>query len=251
MEILPDDWQVTMDPETARFLNCKGKPVEKMDVDMIITIGGDGTVLRTLQAARCPILGINMGGLGFLSEVEIGEVESTIYKLIRGDYRIERSLKMKVMVNGMRLPDSVNEVLVHSNRISKIRRFSISTKNNFIDLTAADGVIVSTPVGSTSYSFSAGGPIIYPTLKAMVISYLAPFISRSRSIVVPPDEIIQIKIIGKGQNCLLVIDGQYQQEVTYRDEILVTISENSAEFVTVGNSFFDRVREKLIKNVVD
>ncbi|MGC8505384.1 MAG: NAD(+) kinase [Thermoplasmata archaeon] len=250
-EILPEDWECELDNESARFLNRKGVQLERMDADIVITIGGDGTVLRTLQNIKSPILGINMGGLGFLSEVEIGEVESTVYKLIRNEYTIENTLKLKVMLNGYRLPDSVNEILIHSDKISKIRRFSISTKNSFIDLTAADGVIVATPIGSTSYSFSAGGPILYPTLRAMVISYLAPFISRSRSVVIPPEEEILIRIIGEKQGCLLVIDGQYETEVSSNDEIRISVSENHARFVNVGQSFFDRVREKLIKNVVD
>ncbi|MHB8395748.1 MAG: NAD(+) kinase [Thermoplasmataceae archaeon] len=251
LEILPPDWEPVFEKEAARFLNRKGKDLEKLQADLIVTVGGDGTVLRTLQAAKGPVLGINMGGLGFLSEVEIGEVESTVFKLIRGEYRIEESLKLMVTVNGIRLPDSTNEVLVHSDRIAKIRRFSISTSNNFIDLTAADGVIVSTPVGSTSYSFSAGGPVIYPTLRAMVISYLAPFIARSRAIVIPPEDEIQVKIIGEDQPCILIIDGQFQTEVSASDDIRITVSENNAEFVTIGHSFFERMRDKLIKNVVD
>ncbi|MCL4331993.1 MAG: NAD(+) kinase, partial [Candidatus Thermoplasmatota archaeon] len=174
-----------------------------------------------------------------------------VFKLIRGEYTIEKSHKLKVMVNGIRLPDCTNEVLIHSNQIAKIRRFSISTSKNFIDLTAADGIMVSTPVGSTSYSFSAGGPIIYPTLKAMLISYLAPFIARSRSIVIPPQDQINVKVIGKDSPCLLIIDGQYTMQVSSSDDIRITMSENEARFVTMGSSFFERMRDKLIKNVVD
>ncbi|MCL4329072.1 MAG: NAD(+) kinase [Candidatus Thermoplasmatota archaeon] len=250
-EILPPEWEIVYDKESATFLNVRGKDLEKIQADIIICIGGDGTVLRTLQASKGPVLGINMGGLGFLSEVEIGEVESTIFKLKRGEYSIEKSLKLKVIVNGVRLPDSTNEILVHSDKIAKIRRFSVSTSNNFIDLAVADGVLISTPVGSTSYSFSAGGPIIYPTLRAMVISYLAPFIARSRSMVIPPEEEIRVRIVGENQGCILIIDGQYQQEVSSSDDIRVTISENQAEFVMIGRSFFERMRDKLIKNVVD
>lgn len=251
LDIVPADWNLIFENEVARFIGKKGVPLDSVKADIIVTIGGDGTVLRTLQRAHGPVLGINMGGLGFLSEVELGMVENTIYKLERKEYRIEKSIKLKVTLNGMRQMDCTNEVLIHSDRIAKIRRFGIYTSDNFIDLVAADGVIVATPVGSTSYSFSAGGPIIYPTLDAAVITYLAPFISGSRSIVIPPDQEINIRILGKDQDCTLVLDGQENVKVSQADDIRVSLSENKAEFVNVGRTFFERMRDKLIKNVVD
>ncbi len=251
LEIVPSDWNLIFEEEVANILKLPGKKLDKIKADIIITIGGDGTVLRTLQRANGPVLGINMGGLGFLSEVELGNVENTIYKLARKSYRIENSIKLKVMVNGKRQFDCTNEVLIHSDRIAKIRRFGIYTSDNFIDLAAADGIVVATPVGSTSYSFSAGGPIIYPTLNSAVITYLAPFISRTRSIVIPTDQEITVKIIGKDQDCVMVLDGQETIKVTPSDDIRISISENKAAFVNIGRTFFERMRDKLIKNVVD
>ena len=251
IDIVPQDWNIVYERETARFLNVPGKELDKIEADIIITVGGDGTVLRTLQRARGPVLGINMGGLGFLSEVELGKVESTVYKLARKDYRIERSIKLKVVLNGVRQVDCTNEVLIHSSRIAKIRRFGIYTSDNFIGLTAADGIIIATPVGSTSYAFSAGGPILYPTLDEIVIAYLAPFISSSRSMVIPPDQEITVKVLGKNEDCVMVLDGQENIKVGPSDEIKVSLSENKAEFINVGRSFFERMRDKLIKNVVD
>lgn len=250
-DLLPSDWEVVYQKEISRFTNLKGVEIDEISADIIITIGGDGTVLWTLQYANGPILGINMGGLGFLSEVEIGDVESAVYKLIRKDYTIDRSRKLDVSLNGERLIDATNEVLIHSDKIAKIRKFTISTENSFIDRVAADGVIVATPIGSTSYSYSAGGPILYPSLDAMVISYIAPFASRSRPIVIPIEEEIKIRLIGNDQNCKIIVDGQTEYEMGSGDDLVIGKSDSYAEFVTLKRSFFDRVREKLVKNVVN
>lgn len=251
LEIVPPQWECSFEREVSKYLNVKGKDIDKMDPDIIITVGGDGTVLWTLQHKNCPILGINMGALGFLSEVEIGEVESSIYQLARGEFTTERSRKLSVYLNGQRLQDCTNEILIHSSKIAKIRRFLISTKSNFVDRLAADGVIIATPVGSTSYSFSAGGPILLPGVDGLVISYIAPFAARSRPIVLPMDEEIKIKIIDQKEDCFLILDGQEQYRVRNSDDIAIRVSENYADFILLNRSFFDRVREKLVKNVVN
>ncbi len=251
LEILPDSWDLVFEEELNRYGNYHGVKAEELSADIIISVGGDGTVLRTFQRSRGPILGINMGGLGFLSEVEIGEIESAIYRLIRGEYQIEKARRLKVVLNGRELVNATNEVLIHSTQIAKIRKFSIFSRTGFIDRVAADGVIVATPIGSTSYSYSAGGPILYPTLDAMVISYIAPFASRSRPIVMPITEEIRVKLIGKDQGCKVIVDGQSEYSMDSSDDLRISRSDNYAEFVTLKRSFFDRVREKLVKNVVD
>ncbi len=251
VDIVPKNWTIMYEREVGKYLPVKSKDIENMDADLIISVGGDGTVLWALQHTNCPILGINMGGLGFLSEVEIGEIEASIYELARGNYRIERSRKLSVFLNGQRLEDCTNEVIVHSSKIAKIRKFLISTPDSFIDRVAADAVIVATPVGSTSYSFSAGGPILMPSLNAVVVSYIAPFASRSRPIVLPMGTDINIRVLDKNQDCIVILDGQVEYRMKSTDEIVIKTSENYAEFILFKRSFFDRVHEKLVKNVVN
>ncbi len=251
VEILPDDWDVIYDREAARMLNRKGNSIESMEADILITVGGDGSVLRSLQLAKGPVLGINMGSLGFLSEVEIGEVESSVYKLIKGNYKVEETMKLRLTINGTQIIDSTNEVVLHSSKIAKIRKFRLFVDGVFFDSTTSDGVIVATPIGSTSYSFSAGGPILYPTLDAMVVTYLAPFRSRSRPLVIPSSQEINLRIFGKKQSCDLIVDGQEQFAVDENDDIRITVSPERARFVTFRNSFYERIREKLIRNVVN
>ena len=250
-EILPDNVETIYDREAAKFLGTRGTDIENIKADIIIAVGGDGTVLRSLQLPQGPVLGINMGGLGFLSEVEIGDVEKSIYKLLRGEYKIEKTMKLKVSINGMETLECANEVVVHTSKIAKIRKFRVYVGDSFFDNTNADGIIVATPIGSTSYSFSAGGPIIFPTLDAMVVTYLAPFRSRVRHVVIPASETVRIKLSGNEQDSVVIVDGQGEYPVDSRDEILISVSENKAEFITFRNSFYDRMREKLIKNVVN
>ena len=250
VEILPEDCDLYYDRETARFLDLKGTDIDRMKVDMVIAVGGDGTVLRAIQRANTPVLGINMGGLGFLSEVEIGDVERSMYRIMRNDYRIESTMKLKVLINGVETMECTNEAVIHTSKIAKIRKFKLYIGDNFFDTTTADGLIIATPIGSTSYSYSAGGPIIYPTLDAAVISYIAPFRSRIRPVVFPSDKEIFVRFGGKDQSCVVILDGQTQYNVDERDEISIRVSENKARFVTFRESFYDRIREKLIKNVV-
>ncbi len=251
VELIPKDWKIMYDKECAVFLNERGTDLEAIVADVIIAVGGDGTALRATQMAKGPVLGINMGGLGFLTEVEIGDVEKSIYKLIKGEYKIEKNMKLKVKINGLDIRDCTNEAVIHTSKIAKIRKFKIYAGNNFLDSGSADGIIVSTPIGSTSYNYSAGGPIIHPSLKVMVITYLAPFRSRVRPMVIPADQPIRIRLSGPGQESLVIIDGQAEYPVNEKDEIEICASESKAEFITFRDSFYDKIREKLIKHVVN
>lgn len=249
-EMLPEDWDTAYDEETAKFLKVEHKPIEKLGADIVITVGGDGTVLRTLNKCDVPVLGVNMGKLGFLSEVEIGEVEKSIHKLVRGEYKIEETERISVEVNGRNVGDCINEVVIHTNKISKIRKFGLYISDNFIDNIAADGMIVATPIGSTSYAYSTGGPILSPKLNAMVVTYIAPFTVKIRPMVVSEGETVSVNLRGKDQDCLLIFDGHTEYPVSSKDEIRISVSGKKARFVTMG-SFYERMRRKLLKNVVN
>ncbi|CAC11761.1 conserved hypothetical protein [Thermoplasma acidophilum] len=251
IDLLPKDWEIIYDHEAAKFLNSKGLDISQISADVIITIGGDGTVLRTLQMAKGPVLGINMGGLGFLTELEVDEVGSAIFKLIKGQYRITESMKLKVEINGDRVEDCTNEAVVHTERIARIRQFKIYIDGHFLSTMKSDGIIVATPIGSSSYSSSAGGPLLLPTLKGMVISYLAPYSSRLKPVVVTSDSTVEIKIAGRDQECILILDGQREYTVRSGDTVRISRSENSARFLSFRESVYDRIRDKVIKHVVN
>ena len=250
LEIIPPSWEIILEDKLARSLNRKGTNFKNIDADIIIVIGGDGTILRTAQLSQGKILGINVGGLGFLSEVEIGNIEESVHNLINGNYRTYDVMKLEVYINDKLFGTGINDVVIHTARISKIRKFSVYIDDRFMENTSADGVIVATPIGSTSYSYSAGWPILIPSLKAMVISYIAPFGSRLRPIVCPDTGKISIKIIGK-YSSLVIIDGQREAVVNGNDRIDIKVSSEKLTFIELKNSFYDRLREKLIKDVVN
>jgi NAD+ kinase len=229
---------------TAEYLNMDGVPLEKMDVDIIITIGGDGTILLALQRARGMILGVNMGLLGFLTEIGPEEFEEAIEKIERGEYFIDKRMKLKISLNGKRLYDCTNEAVIHTSEIAKLRSYSIYYENELLDEFRADGIIIATPTGSTSYALSAGGPILYPYMEGMVLTPIAPFKRYPRSFVLPMGRMrVELK---DGKRNLLVLDGQHSVEINGNDVIEIEKSENYASFIRFKGSALKRIRERLL-----
>ncbi len=233
-----------VEEETATRLGMDGVPLESMDVDVLITVGGDGTILLALQRARGKILGINMGLLGFLTEISLEEWRAAVDRIEKGDYFVDRRMRLKVKLNGKRLYDCTNEVVVHTSEIAKLRSYSIFFEDELLNEFRGDGLIVATPTGSTSYALSAGGPILHPNIEGMVLTPIAPFKSNPRSFVLPAKK-LRIAL-PDGRTNLLVLDGQYSVEITGEDEILIEKSENYAEFIRFSYSPITRIRDRLL-----
>ncbi len=235
----------TVEERTAKVLGMEGVPLEDMDVDIIITVGGDGTILLTLQKARGKILGINMGLLGFLTEIRPEELESAIKRIEEGDYHVDRRMRLKIMLNRKRMHDCVNEAVIHTYEIAKLRSYSIYYEDELLDDFRADGLIVATPTGSTSYSLSAGGPILHPYMESFVFTPIAPFNRYPRSFVLPAGRVrIELK---DGRKNLLVLDGQESIEIGGDDIVEIEKSENYAEFIRFEKSVVSRIREKILR----
>ncbi len=250
--ILPPEWERVYERELAPFMKCREfSSMEDIDVDIIFTIGGDGTVLLAAQKAKGAILGINMGSLGFLSEVEIGKVEEAVYRIIRGEHKYMEFMKLEIMINGDLAGYAMNEIVLHSNHVSKIRNFKLYLDNNFVERTKADGIIVATPIGSTSYSLSTGGPIVMPATKAMVISYMAAVTLRIRPMVVPSSSVLEISVAGVDQECIIILDGQKEINFSSSDKVTITRASESYKFITFSRDFYSKLREKLLKDVVN
>ena len=233
-----------MEERTAHRLGRRGTRLEDIDVDVIITIGGDGTILLALQRAQGKILGVNMGVLGFLTEVEPENVWNAIERVEKGDYIIDRRMRLGVYLNDSRLYDCVNEAVVHTSEIAKLRSYRIKYGNEIVDEVRADGVIISTPTGSTSYAMSAGGPVLYPSIEAFVIVPIAPFKYTTHVFILPANEIKIESTDGKIN--LLVLDGQYYKEMKAGDTIRIVKSENYAEFIRFDSSFFNRIKKRML-----
>ena len=248
-DFLSRDGDVFAEKSFADKAKIKGYSLEEINkkAEVVVTIGGDGTILRTLDKVEKPIFAINSGGMGFLAEVESKYAIGGLKQVIDGRYNIEERAKLKVVLDGKRLPDATNEVTVQTDRIAKILYLQIFVENELLETLGADGVIISSPTGSTSYSLSVGGPIMDPSVKAMIIAPLAPFRLSARPWIIPINKKIRVKIFPKSKETKLVIDGHHAENVTSESEIIVTGSDKKARFIRFGESFYQMVRLKLVR----
>jgi NAD+ kinase len=218
-----------------------------MDVDMVVAVGGDGTVLRTqgiINLKKIPLFGINMGAVGFLTEIDPDETFTALEQVLEGNYFVEKRTQLQVWHN-KELHKALNEVVLMTQKPAKMLHIEISVDDEVVEELRADGLIIATPSGSTAYSMSAGGPIVDPRVGAFIIVPLCPFKLGARPTVVPNDSVIKVKFLREGKKAVAVIDGQFEEEINYMDEIVFKKADNYAYFVRLTKNFYRRVREKL------
>ncbi|MCK4614922.1 MAG: NAD(+)/NADH kinase [Thermoplasmata archaeon] len=240
---------ILVEESTAEHLDLSNAidsaPLEEMNVDTLITVGGDGTILRALQKLDAAIFAVNMGRVGFLTEVPGEQVEEHLGRLLEGDYIIEQRSKLRTLKNNEEFADAVNEAVIHTAQISKIRDFNIFVDDVLADNIRADGLIIATPTGSTCYAMSAGSPIIDPRIQAHVVVPIAPYKLSTRPMVVPASSEIRIEEV-EGRESVLVIDGQHEEKIG--DDVLhFTRSPKTARFIRFQRNFYERVREKFLR----
>jgi NAD+ kinase len=237
--------KVVLESDLAETLRKKGSSLEGMDVDIVLAVGGDGTILRALQRTNERVLGINSGSLGFLTEITAEEFPDALLRIAKRDYVVEERAKVKVTVDGERLFDCTNEAVLHTAHIAKIRDFEVWLDTSLLQKVRADGIIVATPTGSTSYNLSVGGPIVDPRVEGLVVGAIAPFKPAARAIVVPLTAEVRVKL-AKPKECLLVLDGQHEVALSGREDVRFTGSESRARLVKFGQDFYRRIEEKLV-----
>ncbi len=223
-------------------------PLKKMNTDFVITIGGDGTILRTclnLVKPEPPILAVNMGVRGFLTEVEPDKAIEAVSKCIKGEYKIEKCTKLVAKVGAETLPDALNDVVVSCGEPSKILYTEICKEGKPILKCQADGLIVATQTGSTGYSLSAGGPVLDKTMDAIVVTPICS-LTVFRSLVFPANSEITLNVIRPPQ-MLVLIDGNYHYLVKEK-ELSVTIkrSKRVSRFIRFDNDFYNRLTCRLL-----
>lgn len=233
----------------AEKMNISGYPLSKINKksDIVVTIGGDGTILRTLREVEKPVFAINSGGMGFLAEMEAKYAIEGLERVIEGRYNVEERAKLKVILDNRRLPDAANEVTLQTGRIAKIMYIQLFVEDELFENLGADGVIIATPTGSTSYSLSVGGPIMDPSVNAMIVAPLAPFRLSARPWVIPLNKKVKAKVLPKSKETKLVIDGNYTEDVSPKNTVIVTGSEKKARFIRFGETFYQMVRLKLVR----
>ena len=216
--------------------------------DAVISLGGDGTLLRAMQyamKANVPLLGINMGRVGFLTEIEPNQLEESVQKLCNGSFFIEERMLLSVRINRGAPMLSLNDAVVH--RGSRLIAINAYISNDLIGRYVADGMIVASPTGSTGYSLSAGGPVISPDVKCMVVSPICPHTLQHRPVVVSDKETVRLELDGEdGQGIYLTIDGQATVPLGGHDTVYVTCAKKTGKLIRLNKlHFFTLVREKL------
>ncbi|MGZ7117934.1 MAG: NAD(+) kinase, partial [Methanobacterium sp.] len=215
--LIKEGIEVLLDPlivnELRRFHNLSSE-IDEMDVDMMVSIGGDGTILRTqslIGEKKIPIFGINMGFVGFLTEIGPEETFHALKEVLAGNYFIEERTCLDVWHNRDLAP-ALNEVVILTKKAAKMLHIEVRVDDEIVEVLRADGIIIATPSGSTAYSMSAGGPIVDPRVDAFIIVPICPFKLGSRPTVVSAQSIIKVRLLREGKKAVAVIDGQYEEE---------------------------------------
>jgi len=224
--------------------NCDASP------DIILVFGGDGTILRAKSFSikyNAPMLGINTGNLGFLSEIAPDELGKSIEYLLNGKYKVQSRMMLKVYVKRDKekipLDDALNDVVIYKGVTPKLIDISLYSNGRSVVETRCDGLILSTPTGSTAYSLSAGGPILSPIMDAIVAAPLNPHVLTVRPMVFSSKDVLSVKV---NPQSLIQIDGQNSFELKNGDKLFATASEKRVNFVKLGNrTFFQILRKKL------
>jgi NAD+ kinase len=242
--------ELYLETDLAKRLDMKGTPVEKMKekkVDFIVSVGGDGTILRTIHKMEdpVPILGINLGTIGFLVDVEPTEATKTIEHLLNG-FEVDERSRLNVLLNEKNLPPATNEVVLITASPAKMIEFEIIVDGALMEDIRADGIIIATSTGSTAYSMSAGGPIVDPRVDAFVLVPMAPFKLSSRPWVIPGDTTIEVNMKIPEKDALVVIDGQNMATISFKDKVTISRARTPARFVKASrDGFYDKVKSKL------
>lgn len=237
---------------SAELIGMKGFERESApDVDIAFVLGGDGTMLSTARAIRekeIPILGINLGRLGFLTELDADEIETAVPEIIEGKYFVDSRMMLDILMpdNGIRRT-ALNEIVLDRGQSPRFVNLDIYVSGQLVAQVAADGLIVSTPTGSTAYNMSAGGAIMSPEMQAFQIITLSPYTLSIRPVVVGADEIIRVVYNCDSREMPRVsIDGQLGLEMPSRGEIIVQRAIFSAHFVHYHDrSFYGVLHRKL------
>ena len=220
------------------------------DAEMIVTVGGDGTLLRGVRLAvplDVPLLGVNTGRLGFLTEIETdADGMERVKRVLRGEYAVEERLALQASVNGGTAHFALNDVVVWRGAEARMAPFGLSLDGEPIAHIASDGIVVATPTGSTAYFLSAGGPIIAPNVEALGIAALLPHTLFARPLIVPTSSTIQITCDSEIVHANLETDGTFVSDLSSGDLVTVVRAPRPVKFARTGeHGFFARLEEKL------
>jgi len=226
---------------------------EYAGMDVILVLGGDGTLLSVAKEAsnlNLPVIGINLGRLGFLAEIEREEIEEGLNKLFAGDYEIEERMMLHAVLLDGKETTALNDIVVtRASSTLKILDLDIFIDDEYVDDFKADGIIVATPTGSTAYSLSAGGPIVDPSLNSMIVTPVCPHKMYSRTIIVPPEKTVTVKCKAAIDNeAVVAADSEILGKLSGNETVVIQIAQKNFKLIRFkGYKFFSVLHNKLVK----
>lgn len=235
--------------ETADALRTRGGDLA--NVDLLVVLGGDGTVLKTVRklATQIPVLAFNAGTVGFMSEAPLGDAPFLLRRALHGEGKIERCTRLQCRINKRRFRPALNDVLLLSSDLSKV--IHISARKGKVSLFdgVADGAIISTRVGSTAYSMAVGGPILDPEVDAFILNLLYPVRIAVRPILLPVTAEVILTLKDPLREGYLIIDGEKESKVGYGDELMISRASEPALFLRLRENFYERLHRRMTLEV--
>lgn len=231
-----------------------GRLDEPGQIDALLTLGGDGTLLRGarfLDGHDIPILGVNLGRLGFLTSCQSEDLEPALKHLAGGEYVAQPRMALSARAidaagETRKQWRALNDFVLHKGGFARVVRLNVSVDGESIGTYAADGIVVSTPTGSTAYSLSAGGPVVVPTVESIIITPVSPHTLAIRSLVIPPDAEVTIEVNESPTELLVTVDGQVGTSFVKGEKLKVRRADNPVRIIRFpGATFFERMRVKL------
>ena len=249
-------YEVIVDPETAKYSNGEEEvsrsQMSSRSLDLVVVLGGDGTLLsaaRATAAIDVPLLGVNLGSLGFLTDVPLSSLFSMLDAITKGEAAVEqRSLMQCDLLRGEEVLGSYlvfNDAVVNKTAIARLNNYDLFIDKIFVSSYRADGMIVATPTGSTAYSLSAGGPVLMPSVNAFVITPVAPHSLTHRPLVVPDSTVVELVLRSEEEVAYLSLDGQPGLDLCDGDRVRCRRSEHRVSLFRTDHDFFHVLRTKL------
>jgi NAD+ kinase len=251
------NYHYLLDPDSAAYLNAPD-PIKRVDLpshkpNLVIVLGGDGTLLAAARAfarTTTPILSVNLGSLGFLTEIPLSDLYSTLEDWCQNcaDIEVRSMMHAEIVRDGQIVQewDALNDVVVAKGTIARMGDFSVEIDQQFVATFRADGIIVSTPTGSTAYNLAADGPIVMPSVNAMLVTPICPHLLTIRPIVVPGESRVSVHVVGVPNEIYLTVDGQEAVQLRLDDFVHCRRSEASVRMLRHRpNGLFSVLRSKL------
>ena len=236
--------------------NNQSPAIDNRQFDLAIVIGGDGTfmnVARLRAGCDAPLLGINLGRRGFLTDVAVREIDESMDLLLNGHYVTETRILIEATISSTDTQaesiglTALNDIVVHKTNFGRLLDFNITVDRQFVTSLRGDGVIIATPTGATAYALSAGGPVLYPSLPAIEMVPIAPHTLTQRPVIFNDTSTIEIELVNADSgNASLVVDGHIRRELSGDEKIAVRRSKLTVDFVRIeGHTYFNALRQKL------